>query len=111
MINIGLKRKNLFEGIIEPCEEGENIITKIRRIVDENEPLEDGAPIIYTEKKDGVRPEFDIRTDKWNIAMNAMDKYSAYKASQYLKEGDIVGLDGKEEKPSEPETPNPITDN
>lgn len=111
MINIKLKRKNSFAGMIEPCEEGENIITKVRRIVDENEPLEDGAPIIYTEKKDGVRPEFDIRTDKWDIAMNAMDRYSAYKTSEYLKEGDIVGLDEKGEKPKESENLNPITDN
>ncbi|UPW41274.1 hypothetical protein [Sigmofec virus UA08Rod_4510] len=111
MINIKLKRRNPFAGLIEPCEEGENIITKIRRIVDENEPIEDGAPLIYTEKKDGVRPEFDIRTDKWSIAMNAMDKFSAYEASKYLKEGTIADVEGKGEKPSEPENPNPVMDN
>ena len=34
-------------------EEGENILTKVRRILDENEPLTDGAPLIYTPKEDG----------------------------------------------------------
>lgn len=84
-----LKRYNPFEGIeTVTCEEGENILTKVRRILDENEPLTDGAPLIYTPKKDGVRPEFDIRTDKWEQAINAMDKVNAYKLSDYLKTGE-----------------------
>ena len=35
---------------------------------------EDGAPIIYTERKDGVIPAYNIRTDKWDIALTAMDQ-------------------------------------
>ena len=35
---------------------------KVRRIVNNNEPITDGAPIIFTEKKDGVLPEYNIRT-------------------------------------------------
>ena len=38
------------------------------------EPITDGAPIIFTEKKDGVRPEYNIRTDRWDIALDAMNK-------------------------------------
>ena len=34
----------------------------------------DGAPIIYTERKDGVLPAYDIRTDRWEIAQEAMAK-------------------------------------
>ena len=47
----------------------------------------DGAPLIYTPKEDGVKPEFDIRTDKWQIAINAMDRVNAYKLSDYTKNG------------------------
>ena len=36
--------------------EGEYIEEKVRRITENNEPIEDGAPIIYTERKDGVNP-------------------------------------------------------
>lgn len=54
--------------------EGESIEQKIDRIVNNNEPISDGAPIIYTERKDGVMPEYDIRADKWDIAIDAMDK-------------------------------------
>lgn len=54
--------------------EGEQIEEKIRRIVNNNEPITDGAPIIFTEKKDGVLPEYNIRTDRWDIALDAMNK-------------------------------------
>lgn len=54
--------------------EGERIEEKIDRILNNNEPISDGAPIIYTERKDGVMPEYNIRADKWDIAIDAMDK-------------------------------------
>ena len=54
------------------AKEGEYIEEKVRRIVESGEPIEDGAPIIYTERKDGVRPEYNIRTDRWDIAQDAM---------------------------------------
>lgn len=83
----GLTRYNPFREFPTRYEEGENILTKVRRILDENEPLTDGAPLIYTPKEDGVKPEFDIRTDKWQIAINAMDRVNAYKLSNYTKNG------------------------
>lgn len=83
----GLTRYNPFDEFPTTYEEGENILTKVRRILDENEPLTDGAPLIYTPKEDGVKPEFDIRTDKWQIAINAMDRVNAYKLSDYTKNG------------------------
>jgi hypothetical protein len=46
-------RINNFKGMIEMTEEGETLIKKIQRILDENEPLTDGAPMIYTP----VKPE------------------------------------------------------
>lgn len=54
--------------------EGETIEEKMDRIVNNNEPISDGAPLIYTERKEGVMPEYDIRADKWDIAIDAMDK-------------------------------------
>ena len=61
---------------MQPIEtyEGEFIEEKIARVVENKEPIEDGAPIIYTERKDGVIPAYNIRTDKWDIALTAMDK-------------------------------------
>lgn len=84
MLRPKIKDKKSFEKVKFETFEAEPIEKKVRRIVDEDEPIEDGAPIIYTELKDGVRPEFNIRTDKWQIAIDAMDKVSNYEASKYL---------------------------
>lgn len=56
-----------------PVYDGESIETKVERVVQNKEPIEDGAEIIYTEKKQGVQPQYDIRTDKWEVAQEAMD--------------------------------------
>ena len=54
-------------------QEGESIEDKVRRITENNEPITDGAPIIYTNRDDGVLPAYNIRTDRWDIAQEAMD--------------------------------------
>ena len=53
-------------------EAGESMEEKMRRVTTTNEPIENVAPMIYTERKDGVLPECDIRTDRWEIAQEAM---------------------------------------
>lgn len=53
--------------------EGELIEEKVARLTQEKSPINDGAPIIYTERKDGVLPAYDIRTDRWEIAQEAME--------------------------------------
>ena len=79
--------------MINMVEKGETLIKKIQRILDENEPLTDGAPMIYTPKQEGVRDDCNVRTDKWALAMNAMDKVNNYKwkmkkLKEYLKKGE-----------------------
>lgn len=61
---------NLYEA--EPLE------VKLRRKmkggkVDEEEGDGKTWAIAYTEKKDGVKPEYDIRTDRFEIAREAME--------------------------------------
>lgn len=60
---------------------------KLRKIVNgESNNLEDGVfPTIYTEKKDGVQPEYDIRTDRFEVAIDAMDKINQSAANQIAK--------------------------
>ena len=80
--------------------EGESIEQKVAKLIENNEPITDGAPIIYTEKKDGVLPQYDIRTDKWEIAQSAMDLANASKIAK------SKGLKKPEEpKPTEPKKP------
>nr|DAP43710.1 MAG TPA: hypothetical protein [Microviridae sp.] len=61
---------------------GETIETKVERVTANNEPITDGAEIVYTEKKNGVMPEYNVRTDKWEIAQGAMDRVHANKIAQ-----------------------------
>ena len=56
--------------------DGETIEQKMERVVNSKEPITDGAPIIYTERKDGVIAAYNIRTDRFEIAAEAMDKVS-----------------------------------
>ena len=60
---------------------------KLRKIINgESNNMEDGVfPTIYTEKKDGVQPEFDIRTDRFEVAIDAMDKINQSAANQIAK--------------------------
>jgi hypothetical protein len=53
--------------------EGEPIEFKIERIVNNGEPITDGAPNIYTERKEGVLSAYNIRTDRWEVAADAMN--------------------------------------
>ncbi len=53
--------------------EGETIEQKMERVLDNKEPITDGAPEIYTERKQGVMSAYNIRTDRWEIACDAMN--------------------------------------
>ena len=82
-------------------EEGETIEEKVRRVVETKEPIEDGAPLIYTPKENGVVAAYNIRTDRWEIAQDAMSiKYKAEIAK--TKENADEKLKKVEETKTEP---------
>ena len=74
-------------------EKGDLLQTKIKRLLKNKENL-DEAPLIYTEKKDGVQPQYNIRTDKWEIAIDAMDKLNTIRhaKSENRRAGKVVEL-------------------
>lgn len=82
--------------------EGESIEDKIARITENNEPISDGAPMVYTKRSDGVRPEFNIRTDKWDIAQEKMGEVSSAKRKK-IQESMTKGLEQKQEPEQEPQ--------
>lgn len=54
---------------------GETLEYKIGRMLNNKEPMKDpGVGLSYSERKDGVLPETDIRTDRWELAVEAMEK-------------------------------------
>ena len=65
-------------------QDGESIEAKVKRITENNEPITDGAPIIYTNRDDGVLPAYNIRTDRWEVAMDAYDKITRNSAKKEI---------------------------
>lgn len=80
--------------------EGETIEQKVARAMHNNEPIKDGAPLIYTEREAGTMPGYNIRTDRWEIALEAMDSVHRGKAAKRDNKMEIVKDD---DKPAEPE--------
>ena len=71
--------------ITDVCYEGESIETKVNRILINKEPIQDGAPLIYTNRKDGVLPGYNIRTDRFDVAIEAMDKVSKSRLTKRME--------------------------
>lgn len=79
--------------------EGESIETRVRKMVESGEPITDTAPLIYTEKKDGIISDYDIRSDKFDVALEALDtlgKTSIAKNNQIAEEA--KGLEVRDEQ-------------
>ena len=79
--------------------EGESIETRVRKMVESGEPITDTAPLIYTEKRDGVISDYDIRSDKFDVALEALDtlgKTSIAKNNRAAEEAQ--GLEVKDEQ-------------
>lgn len=68
--------------------EAESIEQMLRK-AKEGESIElGGKELLYTEKKDGVLPITNIRTDKFDLAMEALDtveRTRAVKEKEYMK--------------------------
>lgn len=97
MIKCAIKSKTLIS--VNNSIEGETIEMKMERIVNNKEPIRDGAPLIYTDRKNGVQPDYDIRTDRFEYAIDAMDKVSKAKLAkraEYYKKSDV-------DKPDKPD--------
>lgn len=76
-------------------QEGETIEEKVKRITENNEPITDGAPIIYTNRDDGVLPAYNIRTDRWEVAQAAMEAVNQANLAKSKNYGKIDKEDKK----------------
>jgi len=87
--------------------DGETIEQKVTRLVQNKEPIKDGSPIIYTDRKEGVNPAYHVRTDRWEIAIDALDRLTKSKQAkrddlykkdkEEGKETKVIDIDGKTE--------------
>lgn len=99
-INKNIKRNT--DLIINTSVEGETIEMKIERITVNREPITDGAPLIYTERKQGVLAGYDIRTDRFEIAIEAMDKVSKSNKAKREEQGKVINLTKENDNGVEP---------
>ena len=63
------------------------------------EPITDGAPEIFTERKDGVISAYNIRTDRWEIASTAMDKVSGSIEARRDEKGKVAQVKEEAKEP------------
>ena len=63
--------------VVNESTEGETLEMKIDRFINNREPITDnGSNAIYMERKEGINAAYNIKTDRFDVALNAMDKIS-----------------------------------
>lgn len=76
--------------------EGESLEQILRKMVSGNEPIKATAKIEYHERKEGILPQYDIRSDRFMYAMMAADKVHASNYAMRMNEdGYIQDENGK----------------
>lgn len=76
--------------MVDATYEAEGLEVKLRRMTETNEPLAGDIPIIYTKKTDGVLPAYDIRTDRFEIAREAMSKIQESEMAKEAQRMDVL---------------------
>lgn len=82
--------------MVNDSTEGETLEQQVERMISNKEPIKDGSQLIYTERTEGVKPEMNIRTDRFEIAINATDKISrSYQARRQERHSKKEGEDAE----------------
>lgn len=65
--------------------EAETLERKIERMLENGEPIGSGvdqAELIFQDRKDGIQPAYDVRTDRFELAVETMDKVNKSKTAK-----------------------------
>jgi len=60
---------------------GDTIENKVKRWLTTGEKIDADTPMLYFKRSEGVRPETDIRTDRFDVALDATTKIGMAKKS------------------------------
>lgn len=82
---------------IDNSREGETLEEKLERILANGEPIGDDAPIIHTERNKGVEPQYNIRSDRWEIALDGIDRIQKSYQARREEKAKIDKKDGETE--------------
>lgn len=85
---------------VNQSEEGQTIEEELRKITAEKEQIGSKFPMIYTDKKDGVLPAYNIRSDRFEIAREAKEKIGQAEAQKIAKRESKPGSESKEDSVS-----------
>ena len=80
---------------INNSEGGESLEKELQRVKQEGGTIESTVPKIFTARGEGVVPDLNIRTDRWDVAVEAMN---VVHRSQTAKKMDKFGFKGENEK-------------
>lgn len=87
---------------------GELLEIKIEKLMHAKEPLSDGAtPLIYTPRAEGIRASTNIRTDRFEIAVEATDKIAKSYMARREERAKASQKPKEPEKPTNEPTPEP----
>lgn len=89
---------------VNNSKEGKSIEKQIYDAVYNQDTIEMDAPLIYTPKSEGVVPQYDIRTDKWELARQASQKVLEFKLQ---KEAEKEAESAEKKKIAEDGKPQP----
>ena len=95
----GVRVKRMERIIINQSTPGQSIEEKLREMKESKEPIGTRADVIYTEGSEGVKPELDIRADKFDIMLERTTK-----ATEIQRELREKGIEMKKNK-NKPEAP------
>ena len=94
-INLSIENTNIC---VNESYEAERLEFKIQKMMDAKNPIGSEVTPMYTERKDGVLPQYDVRTDRVEIALEATDKVSKSEiAKREERHKEKVEGDGKTE--------------
>ena len=83
-----ITRRSLIQ--VREIKEGESIEEKLRRANSSDEPVDvNMTPEIYQERKAGVDPFCDVRTDHMQLAQDAFDQFTRVHTLARLNKPDI----------------------
>ena len=75
---------------------------KIEKLITSKEPIGKDVPLRYTERKQGILPEYDIRSDRFDIAQTAMEKIHKSNIAKRDAKPKMEVIEGGKEKSGEP---------
>lgn len=62
--------------------EAEPLEIILARVTETKEPISSASPIVYTDRNEGVKAEYNIRTDRFEVAREAMGAISRSKIAK-----------------------------